>query len=205
MYQVARRAGMNSGVLWSISVRLVGLRISDFVVDLLHAGSSEIPQGRGLQLICCFEIHCGHVAHALCAKLCSSRLKRAATGHLLRAATGHLLGGEAILVGKRSYGLEPAFRYLCKAVHGHGSTITWSPRARQEDKGTGAQNTRQAKSNRTASVFCFDVCVGVWARVVVCVAQYCSLLCFYAIFVVQVPRRRRAILKFWLLAAQLGT
>ena len=45
MYQVARLAeviAMNSSVLWSVSVRLVA-RISDFVVDLLHAGSSEIP------------------------------------------------------------------------------------------------------------------------------------------------------------------
>ena len=31
-------------------------------------------------------------------------------------------------------------RYLCKAVHGHESIITWSFRARQEDKGTGAHN-----------------------------------------------------------------
>ena len=28
----------------------------------------------------------------------------------------------------------------CKAVHGHESNITWSPRARQEDRGTGAHN-----------------------------------------------------------------
>ena len=38
------------------------------------------------------------------------------------------------------FGGPQEVRYLCKAVHGHESIITWSFKARHEDKGTGAHD-----------------------------------------------------------------
>ena len=49
--------------------------------------------------------------------------------------------------------------FVIEAVHGHESNITWSPRARQEDRGTGAHNMGTCPLTRLSPLI-RPICLG---------------------------------------------